>query len=221
MITDLAASVPREHRRQMALHRAAAAAVTMDHGEVLSCAEVHSTARLVFLFVAMAMIVATPTAFAYFHPPSFIRLIPLLCFSLCFFGPKVVLIYENGIKLPRRYFRWEQIERCNWDGDLLTITGTGQDLSGRPVDGGSVRIWFGSPCFRHDPIIKAPSQWERIVAQKMAGRPAPEPSTTTLVQPAESKPAESPINNGKESHERLPLYSTPHGTLAYLHARIH
>src|SRR5580658_3821053 len=52
-----------------------------------------------------------------------------------------VRFFEGGVEFPpanrnpRRFLRWDQIDRYSWDGDKLVLTGTASVLAGGPVEG--------------------------------------------------------------------------------------
>ncbi len=84
-----------------------------------------------------------------------------------------VRFFEGGVDFPptpphpRRFLRWDQIDRFSWDGDKLILSGSTSVLSGGPVEGGVFAI----------PTSKR-RELEQILAMKMAqpgfgSRPAP------------------------------------------------
>lgn len=85
-------------------------------------------------------------------------LVPLLTYVLY---PRV-RFFEGGVEFPpaaphpRRFLRWDQIDRYSWDGDKLILSGTGSVLSGGPVEGDV----FAIPASKRRAV-------ERILAIKM------------------------------------------------------
>jgi hypothetical protein len=74
-----------------------------------------------------------------------------------------VRFFEGGVEFPpaaphpRRFLRWDQIDRHSWDGDRLILSGTTSVLGGGPVEGDA----FAIPASRRRAV-------EQILAMKMA-----------------------------------------------------
>jgi hypothetical protein len=83
--------------------------------------------------------------------PNWALLVLAAFYTVMFFVQGRAAVYQSGIHLPSdssgargRFIAWSQVERCHWDGDILTIVPTfsvmaGADL-GRPLVGGSLRV---------------------------------------------------------------------------------
>jgi hypothetical protein len=69
-----------------------------------------------------------------------------IAYFLFFAIPRPVRLYENGVSFGPpdsrrlRFVTWEQLERYQFEGDHLILTGTDSTLKGGPVVGGVLRI---------------------------------------------------------------------------------